>query len=238
MSPPRQVPTDGQRPSTTRCVSPVVVAVVSSPVLVSPLGPRWTLAPLTRPSRSTPTASRRSRRTSSRRPRSPRARCAVGVGQRQQPEDHHAGGPHVGAGRRHQELRGRATNHARLKASVRVATEESTLLSVRGVDHRRRERRGGRPRWSRTKRSFPPMGIYVVAAGSWSRATDADSSAEVTSGMFCSVERGRSTVAPDGCSHDGQPHHTSGSTALAFGEVHEYCAGRTRFRALCVGADR
>ena len=32
-----------------------------------------------------------------------------------------------------------------LKTSVRVATE-STLLSVRGADHRRRERRGGRPR--------------------------------------------------------------------------------------------
>lgn len=33
-------------------------------------------------------------------------------------------------------------------------------------------------------------GIYVVAAGAWSRATDADTSAEVTSGMFTFVEEG------------------------------------------------
>jgi hypothetical protein len=33
-------------------------------------------------------------------------------------------------------------------------------------------------------------GIWVVAAGSWSRATDADSDAEVTSGLFTFVEEG------------------------------------------------
>jgi phage-related tail fiber protein len=33
-------------------------------------------------------------------------------------------------------------------------------------------------------------GIYVVAAGSWARATDADSNDKVTSGMFCFVEEG------------------------------------------------
>lgn len=33
-------------------------------------------------------------------------------------------------------------------------------------------------------------GIYVVASGSWSRAEDADTSEEVTSGMFCFVEEG------------------------------------------------
>jgi len=33
-------------------------------------------------------------------------------------------------------------------------------------------------------------GIYVVAAGAWSRATDADSSAEVTPGLFTFVEEG------------------------------------------------
>lgn len=36
-------------------------------------------------------------------------------------------------------------------------------------------------------------GIYVAAAGAWSRATDADTSPEVNSGMFCFVEEG--TVA-------------------------------------------
>jgi hypothetical protein len=33
-------------------------------------------------------------------------------------------------------------------------------------------------------------GIYVVATGAWSRADDADTSDEVTSGMFCFVEEG------------------------------------------------
>jgi len=33
-------------------------------------------------------------------------------------------------------------------------------------------------------------GIYVVAAGAWSRSTDADASAEVTSGMFTFIEEG------------------------------------------------
>jgi len=33
-------------------------------------------------------------------------------------------------------------------------------------------------------------GVYVVASGSWNRATDADTSAEVTAGMFTFVEEG------------------------------------------------
>jgi phage-related tail fiber protein len=33
-------------------------------------------------------------------------------------------------------------------------------------------------------------GIYDVAAGAWTRSTDADTSAEVTAGMFCFVEEG------------------------------------------------
>lgn len=33
-------------------------------------------------------------------------------------------------------------------------------------------------------------GIYVVASGTWSRATDADQNAEVTTGMYCYVEEG------------------------------------------------
>lgn len=33
-------------------------------------------------------------------------------------------------------------------------------------------------------------GIYVAAAGAWARATDADTSAEVTAGMFCFVTEG------------------------------------------------
>lgn len=38
--------------------------------------------------------------------------------------------------------------------------------------------------------SAPTNGIYVVAAGAWSRATDADTSAEVTAGMYTFVTEG------------------------------------------------
>lgn len=38
-------------------------------------------------------------------------------------------------------------------------------------------------------------GIYVVAAGAWSRATDADANAEVTTGMFTFVEEGTTNGA-------------------------------------------
>ena len=37
---------------------------------------------------------------------------------------------------------------------------------------------------------LPDNGIYVVAAGAWSRATDSDTSAEVTAGMFTFVSEG------------------------------------------------
>ena len=58
-------------------------------------------------------------------------------------------------------------------------------------------------------------GIYVVASSSWARATDADATAEVTSGMFVFVERG--TVGADNgfvLTTDGTI--TVGSTSLAF----------------------
>lgn len=58
-------------------------------------------------------------------------------------------------------------------------------------------------------------GIYVVAAGAWSRATDADSSTKFTSGMFTFVEQG-TTNADSGwvCTTDGTI--TLGTTAIAF----------------------
>lgn len=58
-------------------------------------------------------------------------------------------------------------------------------------------------------------GIYVVASGGWTRATDADSSTEVTPGMFCFVEQG--TVNSDTgwvLSTDGVI--TLGTTGLSF----------------------
>ena len=57
-------------------------------------------------------------------------------------------------------------------------------------------------------------GIYVVAAGSWSRATDADSSAKVTPGMFVFVELG--TAGGDNGYVLTNDSVTLGSTALAF----------------------
>ena len=60
-------------------------------------------------------------------------------------------------------------------------------------------------------------GIYVVAAGAWSRATDADNNpgGEVTSGMFCFVEEG--TVNSDtGFVLTTNDPITLGTTALSF----------------------
>jgi len=60
-------------------------------------------------------------------------------------------------------------------------------------------------------------GIYVVAAGSWSRATDADSSAEVTTGMFTFVSEG-TTNADSGWVLTTNDVITLGTTALAFAQ--------------------
>ena len=60
-------------------------------------------------------------------------------------------------------------------------------------------------------------GIYVVAAGAWSRAADADSSAEVTAGMFTFVSEG--TVNADaGFVLTTNDAITLGTTALAFAQ--------------------
>lgn len=60
-------------------------------------------------------------------------------------------------------------------------------------------------------------GIYVVAAGSWSRATDADVSAEVTAGMFVFVEEG-SANADSGWVLTTDGTITLGTTSLAFAQ--------------------
>lgn len=58
-------------------------------------------------------------------------------------------------------------------------------------------------------------GIYVVAAGAWARATDADTSAEVTAGMYTFVEEG--TLNGDtGWVLTTNNAITLGTTALAF----------------------
>lgn len=60
-------------------------------------------------------------------------------------------------------------------------------------------------------------GIYVVAAGSWSRSTDADSSAEVTSGMYVMVEEG-STYAGSAFVLSTANPITLGVTVLTFSQ--------------------
>lgn len=60
-------------------------------------------------------------------------------------------------------------------------------------------------------------GIYVVAAGSWSRATDADSDAKVTAGLFVFVEEGSSNADAGWVLSTNAPI-TLGSTSLAFAQ--------------------
>ncbi len=60
-------------------------------------------------------------------------------------------------------------------------------------------------------------GIYVVASGSWTRATDADSSAEVTSGMYTWVTEG-TTNGDSGWRLTTDDAITLGTTALVFAQ--------------------
>lgn len=60
-------------------------------------------------------------------------------------------------------------------------------------------------------------GIYVVAAGAWSRSADADSSAEVTGGMFTFVTEG-TVNADSGWTLTTNDPITLGSTSLTFAQ--------------------
>lgn len=79
-----------------------------------------------------------------------------------------------------------------IKASCRVATTASITLSgtqtIDGIavvagDRVLVKNQGGTA-------SNAANGIYVVAAGAWARSSDADTSAEVTAGMFTFIEEG------------------------------------------------
>lgn len=58
-------------------------------------------------------------------------------------------------------------------------------------------------------------GIYVASAGAWTRSTDADSNADVTSGMFCFVEEGTSNGDSGWVLTTNNPI-TLGTTPLSF----------------------
>jgi len=60
-------------------------------------------------------------------------------------------------------------------------------------------------------------GIYVVAAGSWTRATDADADAEINAGMFAFVEEG-TAGADTGWVLSNNAPTTVGTTALTFAQ--------------------
>lgn len=103
-----------------------------------------------------------------------------------------------------------------VKASVRAATTANITLSgtqtVDGV-----ALIAGDRVLVKNQSTALQNGIYVVAAGSWARSTDADSSAEVTSGLFTFVEEG--TVNSD----SGWVLSTNGpitldTTSLAFAQ--------------------
>ena len=101
-----------------------------------------------------------------------------------------------------------------VKPSVRAATTANITLSgeqtIDGVSVVSGDRV-----LVKAQTSGSENGIYVAASGSWTRATDADSSAKVTPGLYTFVEEG-TTLADTGwiCSNDGAI--TLNATALTF----------------------
>lgn len=103
-----------------------------------------------------------------------------------------------------------------VKESVRAATTANITLSgtqtVDGVALDANDRV-----LVKNQTSGAENGIYVVATGAWSRASDADSSDEVTSGMFCFVEEGTENADTGWVLTTNAPI-TLGTTALNFAQ--------------------
>lgn len=101
-----------------------------------------------------------------------------------------------------------------VKASVKVATTANITLSntqtVDGVTLLVGDRV-----LVKDQSTASQNGIYVVASGAWTRSTDADSDAEVNSGMFTFVEQGTSN-ADSGWVLSTENPITVGTTALTF----------------------
>lgn len=101
-----------------------------------------------------------------------------------------------------------------VKESVRVATTANITLSgaqtIDGVSVV-----AGNRVLVKNQDTASQNGIYVCAAGAWSRATDADSDAEVTAGMFTFVTEG-TTNADSGWVLSTNDAITVGTTALTF----------------------
>jgi hypothetical protein len=103
-----------------------------------------------------------------------------------------------------------------VKQSVRAATTASITLSgeqtIDGVSVVAGDRV-----LVKNQSTGSQNGIYVCAAGSWSRATDADSDAEVTPGLFTFVEEGTAN-ADSGWVLTTNGSITVGTTSLAFAQ--------------------
>lgn len=101
-----------------------------------------------------------------------------------------------------------------IKASVRVATTGPITLSGTQTIDGVAVIAGDRV-LVKDQTTASQNGIYVVAAGAWSRATDADSDAEVTAGLFTFVEEGTAN-ADSGWVLTTNAPVTLGTTSLTF----------------------
>lgn len=103
-----------------------------------------------------------------------------------------------------------------VKMSVRVATTANITLSGTQTIDGVAVVAGDRV-LVKNQTTASQNGIYVVAAGAWSRSTDADTSAEVHAGMFTFVTEG-TTNADSGWVLTTNDPITLGTTALTFGQ--------------------
>ncbi len=105
-----------------------------------------------------------------------------------------------------------------LKPSVRVATTANITLSGTQTIDGIAVIAGDRV-LVKNQTTASQNGIYVVAAGAWSRATDADTSAEVTCGMMCILEEGAQAAASRIWILTTANPITLGTTSLTFATV-------------------
>jgi hypothetical protein len=103
------------------------------------------------------------------------------------------------------------------KQSVRVATTANITLSgtqtIDGVSVV-----VGNRVLVKNQSTASQNGIYVVASGSWTRATDADENAEVTAGLAVMVEEGTANADTQWVLTTNNPI-TVGTTALTFAQI-------------------
>ena len=103
-----------------------------------------------------------------------------------------------------------------IKDSVRAATTANiTLSNTQSVDGVSLV--AGNRVLVKNQTTANQNGIYIVAAGAWIRASDADTSAKVTAGMFTFVEEG-TTNADSGWVLATNEPTTLGSTPLSFSQ--------------------